>query len=335
MAYCDECQIPYKRVDCHASDVIEQLSDCSALMWHHDQSDPGDVLIARQILTALEHSGLTVFPDFRTAWHFDDKVAQKYLFEALGLPALPAHVFVDRESALAWVENTNFPKVFKLRRGAGSQCVRLAHSRAEARTLVRRAFGRGFPLYDPWDSLKERYYKYRSGIYPATELIKGIVRFVHPPRFSQVLGRERGYVYFQDYLPDNDSDIRVTVIGERAFSIRRLVRPGDFRASGSGRVRYAREDLDEQCVKLAFDAAVKLGSICASFDFVYDRERQPWILEVSYGFVRETCQHCIGYWDRKLRWHPGKFDHQGWMVEEVCRKIDLDIREERRIDYPC
>ena len=315
VAYCERQGIPYHLVDCRASDIIEQLKACRALMWHHGQSNLKDVLIARPILSALEHAGVKVFPDFRTAWHFDDKVAQKYLFEALDIPAVPAHVFVDKEQALTWVEEVEFPKVFKLRRGAGSAGVRLVRNRSDARRLVRRAFGRGFPLYDPWASLKERCYKVRMGKMPTSEIGKGLARFLYPPRYSQLLGRERGYVYFQDFLAGNDCDIRVIVIGERAFAIRRLVRPGDFRASGSGRITYRREHFDERCVAMAFETAAKLGGDCVALDFVFDQDGQPWVLEVSYGFIKEVYDPCEGFWGRDLKWYPGSIAPQEWMVD--------------------
>lgn len=320
-AYCQRNGIEHKRVNCYASDIIEQVRNCQAVMWHHGQSNPKDILVARPILSALEHAGIKVFPDFRTGWHFDDKVAQKHLFEALDIPAVPAHVYVDRGEAMAWVEQAEFPKVFKLRRGAGSAGVKLVQDRRQAKKLIRRAFGRGFPVYDPWDSLKERVYKWRLGKSSATEIFKGLVRFIHPPRFSRLLGRERGYVYFQDFLPGNDCDIRIIVIHDRAFGIRRLVRPGDFRASGSGRITYARSDLDESCVEIAFESAEKLGSDCAAFDFVYDQDASPWILEVSYGFSKEGYEACEGHWDRELRWNAGAFDPYGWMVEQLLQSV--------------
>jgi len=273
------------------------------------------------VLSALEHAGVKVFPDFRTAWHFDDKVSQKYLFDALNVLAVAANVLVDREEALRWAEQAEFPKVFKLRRGAGSAGVKLVKDRAQARKLVRRAFGRGFPVYDPWDSLKERIYKWRLGKFPITEVFKGLVRFASHPRFSRILGRERGYVYFQDFLAGNDCDIRIIVIHDRAFGIRRLVRPGDFRASGSGKITYARQDLDERCVEIAFETAEKLRSECAAFDFVYDENQCPWILEVSYGFSKEGYELCEGHWARAFRWHTGPFDPYGWMVDKLLQSV--------------
>ena len=96
------------------------MDDCDALMWHHFQTNPKAILFAKQLLFALEQSGKKVFPDFRTGWHFDDKLGQKYLLEAIDAPLVPSYVFYDKKEALEWVQKTDFPKVFKLRGGAGS-----------------------------------------------------------------------------------------------------------------------------------------------------------------------------------------------------------------------
>jgi len=324
MDYCEREGIPYKRVDCYRSDIVDQLKGCDALLWHHSHSDPRDVLIAQKILFACQHAGLKVFPDFRTSWHFDDKVAQKYLFELLDLPAVPAHVFFERRQALDWVDQARFPKVFKLRRGAGSAAVRLVHDRRAARRLVNRAFRRGFPLYDPWASLKERADKVRIGQLPAHSLIKGLARLAYPPRYARILGRERGYAYFQDYIPGNDSDIRVIVIGDRAFAIRRMVRSGDFRASGSGRIKHAREEIDERCVELAFSVVDKLRSDCTALDFVFDHHNVPLILELSYGFNKSVYDPCPGYWSRDISWNAGCIKPQEWMVELLVQQNTLE-----------
>jgi len=318
--YCRTNAIPYKAVDCYASNIVEQLRDCRALLWHHSHSDPRDILIARQILFALEQSGLTVFPDFRTAWHFDDKVAQKYLFEAMDIPRLPTYVFVEKASAIEWASRTDYPKVFKLRHGASSSGVRLVHNEKQARRLIRRAFGRGFPVYSPWGNLKERVYKWRQGESTAIDLAKGVGRLFYPPRFSKVLGRQTGYVYFQDFAPDNDSDLRITVVGDKVYGVRRWVRPGDFRASGGGRTAYGPNQVDIEAVAMAFDLTKKLGSSCLAFDIVRGPDGCLAVIEVSYGFrFRGNCQY---FWDSHLNWHAAKFRPEHWMVEFVLNKLD-------------
>ena len=313
--YCRRKDIPHKVVNCYDNDIVEQVKDCSALLWHYSHSDPRDVVIARQILFALEHAGFKVFPDFRMAWHFDDKVGQKYLFEALDIPSMPSYVFVELAPALEWAARADYPKVFKLRHGASSSCVRLVRSKSQARRLIRRSFGRGNPVYSPWENLKDRFYKARLSAPDTIELAKGFGRFVYPPRFSHVLGPQRGYVLFQDFAPGNDSDVRINVVGDKAFGVRRWVRPGDFRASGSGRGSYDPEQIDIEHVALALQLAERLGCQCLAFDFVRKDDNSLAVIEVSYGF--DWFGKSLGYWDSNLNWYAGAYLPQEWMVDLV------------------
>lgn len=319
--YCRRKSIPYKVVDCYANDVVKQVKGCDALLWHHSHSDPRDILIARQILFALEHAGTRVFPDYQTAWHFDDKVAQKYLFEALAIPTLRTYVFLDRSVALEWAAKTDYPKVFKLRHGASSSCVQLVQNRGEARRLINQAFRHGLSVYSPWANLKDRFDMWRLGNCGIVDLFKGIGRFIYPPRFSQVLGRQIGYVFFQDFASGNDSDMRIIVIGDRAFGARRWVRPGDFRASGSRRFTYDPEQMEIECVALAFQSADKLGGSCMAFDFVQTADDCYAVIEISYGFIWTGSKTSPGYWDRNLNWCPGEFRPEEWMVDLVLESV--------------
>jgi glutathione synthase/RimK-type ligase-like ATP-grasp enzyme len=290
------------------------------LLWHHHQGNPRDIVFARQLLFAFEHAGIRVFPDFKTGWHFDDKVGQKYLFEALSIDErIPTWIFYSKSEALSWARETTFPKVFKLRGGAGSQNVRLVESESEALKLIRRAFGTGFKAYDAWGSLKERYRKYRLGKTSLNDVIKGMVRLVLPPPYARIKGRDKGYIYFQEFIPNNSSDTRVIVIDDKAFALKRMVRDHDFRASGSGTFKYEKKEFDERCIRVAFAINNKLKTQCVAYDFVFDNENKPRVIEINYGFLPSGYDDCPGYWDPELAWHEGKFNPYGWMVELVLR----------------
>jgi glutathione synthase/RimK-type ligase-like ATP-grasp enzyme len=317
IAYCEERDIPFKRVNCYRSDIVEQVRDCDIVMWHHHQSLVADWLMARPLLSALEAAGKRVFPDFRTAWHFDDKVGQKYLLEAIRAPLVRSEVFYSREEALEWVSKADFPKVFKLRGGAGSANVQLVQTRSDARRLVRQAFGRGFPVYDRLGDLLDRVSKFRHGRASSIDVARSVIRAIRSTRFAETRGRDRGYAYFQDFVPDNEFDMRIIVIGRRAFGIKRLVREGDFRASGSGRVRYGKDDLNERCVTIAFETTRKIGGQCLAYDFVFDAAGTPQIVEINYGYAKEVYFPCVGYWDDEMNWHPGSFNPQHWIIEEM------------------
>ena len=314
--YCDENGINFKVVNCYSNNIIDQIWECDALMWHFKQSDPKDILFAKELLYSLQVAGKKVFPNFNTAWHFDDKVAQKYLLESINAPLVPSYVFYDKKEALNWIKNTVFPKVFKLRRGAGSAHVKLVKNKSEAIRYIDKAFGRGFSLYNKKANLQDRWYKYKKGLTNFWDLAKGVLRYAKAPEFSRIAGKERGYVYIQDFIAQNEYDIRIIVIGDKAFGIKRLVREGDFRASGSGHILYEKHHFDNETIVLAFQIAEKIDSQCLSLDFVY-QDNKPLVVEISYGFVKEGYYPCKGFWDRNLKWHEGQFNPQGWMVENL------------------
>ncbi|MEI7675407.1 MAG: hypothetical protein WCJ03_01390 [Bacteroidales bacterium] len=317
--YCEKQRIPYKLVNCYNTDIINQLDDCDALMWHFHHASSRDVLFAKQLLYSVKASGKQIFPDFDTVWHFDDKVGQKYLLEALHIPFVPSYVFYSKQEAFDWAEQTSFPKVFKLRGGAGSSNVKIAKTKSDAINLINRAFGKGFSQYDAWSNLKDRIQKYRKGKTTLFDVAKGIIRLGYPTNFAKMAGREKGYVYFQDFIPNNDHDIRVVVIDNKAFAIKRMVRENDFRASGSGEILYEKELFDDSTIRLSFEIAEKLKTQCLALDYVYQNSK-PLVVEISYGFAVAGYDRCVGYWTSDIDWHEGSFNPQEWMVDLVMRK---------------
>jgi len=318
--YCKKQGISYKIVNCYDTDIVDQLADCDALMWHFHQANCRDILFAKQLMYSLQTTGKVVFPDFHTAWHFDDKVGQMYLLKSVGAPVVPSYIFYDKAKAYQWVDEATFPKVFKLRTGSGSSQVRLVADRKSARKIVKKAFGRGFKQYEPRSNLKERWRKFRAGKSNIIGVLKGMLRFGYTTDFDRIAGNEKGYVFFQDFIPENNFDIRVIIVDGKAFAIKRLVRENDFRASGSGFIEYEKENFKEETVKLSFELADKLQSKSLVLDYVFDGDK-PLVVEISYGYIKEVYERCVGYWDRELNWYEGPFNPQGWMVESVIRDI--------------
>lgn len=317
--YCKRQNVDFKIVNAYDSNIVEQIGDCDAFMWHHHQSLMADSLFARQLIYALETRGIVCFPNSNTTWHFDDKVGQKYLLEAIDAPLVPSYVFYSSKEALAWVSNAAFPKVFKLRGGAGAINVSLVHSVGEARKLINRAFGKGFNQSRFKTLLSENLRKFREGKMTFLAVIRSVgAYYLKPSEFHRLSSPERGYVYFQDYIPNNSFDIRVCIVGNKAFALKRMVRKNDFRASGSGNIIYDKDQIDERCVRLAFEINQKLKTQSIAFDFVFDRNNNPLIVEISYGFATKVYDKCEGWWDKEMNWHPGtNFDFCGWMVEDI------------------
>ncbi len=325
IAFCKSKNIPFIEVNCCDSNIIEQIKDCDALLWHHAHGTYPDILLAKHLLYSVQNSGIFVFPDYNTCWHFDDKVSQKYLLEGIGAPLVPSYVFYEKKKALEWANSTSYPKVFKLRGGAGSANVRLIKSKKQAFGTINIAFGKGFSGFDRLGYFKDRYNKYKSGIDTFTGVLKGIARIFITTQFGRMHGREKGYVYFQDFIPNNDYDTRIIVIGERAFAIVRGVRKGDFRASGSGKISYDPAKVDLEMIKIAFDVNDKLKTQSIAFDFILD-DGKPLIVEISYAYAIEAYDKCPGYWDKNLNWHEGQFNPQEWMIENLIEQVEMSDR---------
>lgn len=322
--YCKEKDIPYKIVNAYDTDIVQQVDDCTAFMWHHYHYDPIDPLFAKQLLFSLEQAGKIVFPNFKTGWHYDDKLGQKYLFEACGIATAHAYVFYDKKMAYKWIDHTSFPKVFKLRKGFGGRNVMLVHNKKEARKYIKKAFGRGFSQFNGIRYFKDRYINYQLGQISLFSLIRSSLRLIISPNYSHIIGKEVGYAYFQDFIPNEGFDYRIEVTGEKAIAMVRYVRPNDFRASGGHRDVYDKKLIEKDVLDFAFDISRKLELETVALDIVRDRQTgKLYLLEISYCYGLDKDEFDHGYWTNNGEWHNEKFDARDWMVQAVIEKHNI------------
>ncbi len=324
--YCQKHDIQYRIVDAYANDILEQIADCDAFMWHFHLHQYKDYLFAKQLIYVIEKQmGKITFPNYDTCWHYDDKVGQKYLFESIGAPLIPSYIFYTRQEALEWAKTATFPKVFKLRCGASSSTVQLINSRLQAKSIIKKAFNGGIKTFNYIELIKERYHKYRNGLVSLRNLL-GLIKMwtlrTKPLEYYNYHSKEIGYVYFQDFIPDNDFDIRVLIIGNRAIAKKRMNRENDFRASGSHINIFDEKKVDLKYIKKAFEINDKLKMQSVAFDFLHDSNANPLLTEVSYCSGIKNYKYYSGYWTADLQWHECKItDFCNFIVEDVIKEI--------------
>ncbi len=316
-----------RRVDVFAPDILARLADCVGFMWRHGHFSR-DRAVARRLLPVLETQlGLCVYPDLATAWHYDDKIAQTYLLDAAGLPTPRTWLFWRRPEAEAFLGAAEFPLVVKLWSGAGSSNVRLVRSPAEGCRLVKRLFEGGV------EDLRQLEPQGRAGLIARARAAVHLFLGSPLPPEGDAWERHKNYVLFQEFLPDNAFDTRLTVIGQRAFGFRRFNRPQDFRASGSGRLDFDPQAIDPAMTRLAFRTARALRAQSCAIDGLY-RAGAPVIAEISYTYASWAVHDCPGHWrldngpDAPLRWVAGGLwpeeaqwqDFRGRLEERLQRR---------------
>lgn len=194
--------IPYRLIDCKANDVMQQLRSVDAFIWHWSHMNSWEKRIARAVIVGAQNMGKAVYPDINTCWMFDDKVYEKYLLESVGAPIIPTYLFFDEKQCERWLWHAKYPLVYKWAGGAGSTNVKLVRDFSEGKELTHRHFSHvvetGFSTLHRavatrhFDNIREQF---NLDVNESMNI--------------------RGVVLFQEYIPNNTYDIRVTTIGEK------------------------------------------------------------------------------------------------------------------------
>ncbi len=318
--YCEKYNIDYKIVDCYDFDIIEQLKGCDAFLWNWAQWHSRDVLFARQLIYSIEQMGIEVYPNSKSCLLFDDKLGQKYLLEALDIPLEKSDVFFNKSEAINWIKNIKLPVVFKLRGGSSSVNVKLISTKSRARRLINIAFSRGFRPSDRLSDFKDRIHEFNKNknIDSFIHMLKGVIRIIYPREHERILTREKGYVYFQKFLPNKTFDIRVFVFGDKAVAIKRIVRKNDFRASGSNDFLDDPNEISPEYIREAFrlNRILKMQSV--AFDFIKD-DKKIKLLEICYATGNSDW---IGYFDQDAVFYPVKgFKIEHGIIADVINTI--------------
>lgn len=313
-----------KLVDLQKSDVIATCMDCDAVMWHL-RMNPSILQSVGPILNSIEF-GLKkeVFPNWKSRWHFENKISQAYFLRSLKVETPANYVFWQKEEALLWAKTAEYPVVHKYAAGAGALYVSLVQDESSVKRLIDVSFSaRGRWQQNGYYPVtgRTRSVQLRNGI--ANRLLRiedGIIL-----AFTNKTGRlprekwmpEKDSILFQEFLPANECDTRITIIGDRAFAFRRFNRDNDFRASGSGRIDHNQKAIDKDAINIAFRISKESGFQSMAYDFLYSRDKKLKVCEMSFGFQNKAVYDCPGHWDSNMSYH------QGHMWPEEAHVIDL------------
>ncbi len=307
----------YASVNLDADDWIDSVTPFDAVLWKPHYMGTATAWHFKEKVYFMESFlGKVVVPSFKTIWHFESKVAQTWLFRHGNVSTPRTFASFDWKDAQAGLEKTAMPLVFKASQGAGGTNVRLIKERTDARSLIDRIL-----CQQKWEQIK-RTASFRMAVLRALPK-----KWFSAKCWRYLLHREReDVVYWQEFLPDNPADLRITVIGDStAFAFWRHNRPGDFRASGSGLIDYDRP-VPPECIRYCVSISRQFGFDSMAYDLLF-KDQGFVINEMSYGYIDKTVFDAPGFYTMKegasLEFTRGHVWPQEVWVDWVLHRVGI------------
>ena len=206
MSACKDLNISYKVIDIRGADWVNTVknSGCSAfLVWPALTTAVLKEMIDERTQW-IQEMGYLVYPDPMSIYLLDNKRRVKDWLTIHGYETPDTWSFYKKEDALAFVEKSKIPIVFKSIKEGVSRGVVICRQREEARALVHKCFKNGFV-----------------------------------PKRTDHRNRQWDFCLFQEYLP-NVQERRMIRIGDSYLAIDKIM-VGDFH-SGSGTMLWAKPE---------------------------------------------------------------------------------------------
>lgn len=234
---------PFEIYSIHADNWLEKARDFDVIVGFTSSASYHLEELRSRYYILETHLHKTCYPSYKNILLYEDKKLEAYLSKIYNIPFVPTHVSHSPEDALQLTENLTYPIVSKIVPSSSSVGVQLIRNKKQAQRIIRQAFS-------------------ENG------------------RKSQVVySRQKNYVYFQDYIPNDGFDIRVVVVGRMVFGFFRKVLPGDFRASGMHHEEMRELPLEAMQIARAVNGVIQSPMLVV--DMLHGLDGQYYINEFS------------------------------------------------------
>lgn len=232
--------------------------DESAIYWTGSHQNISVKHYINDVLTARFIARSNLVPALDTVLAHENKGIMGILAAEKSLSYISQDYRIETE--VKDRDDIKFPFVYKSLGGAGSKGVALVGNKKELSKSILASKVQDI-------SIKE----IKEG---AKNLLRKILRRGEQ---ADYLSQQARYCE-QEFIPNLGSDFKVLVFWEKVFVLKRAVRDGDFRASGSGRFEI-QEKIDPKLAQLAVDCRRRLNSPYCSLDFVILESGQYKLIE--------------------------------------------------------
>ena len=163
-------------------------------------------------------------------------------------------------------------------------------------------------------------------------VLKKFVKNILHKKDSWTLYKLSDYNYtrfiLQDFIPNLNGDYKILVYGNKYYGLKRGVKKGDFRASGSGIHNY-KEEIPKEVLDFAKSCFEKLDIPFAGFDIAIDAKKKCYLIEYqSIHIGPVTLMHSEKYYTYESnKWN--RHNEESILELEYARAIDLYLKRKK------
>jgi RimK family alpha-L-glutamate ligase len=110
---------------------------------------------------------------------------------------------------------------------------------------------------------------------------RGLVRLASAADAGEIVPMAGRVAYLQEFIPHAGWDVRILVVGDRVFSMKRLASAGDWRTNVSQGGRPEAFEPPREWIDLAVRSAAVVGAAIAGVDLIPTRDGRLVVLEVN------------------------------------------------------
>jgi glutathione synthase/RimK-type ligase-like ATP-grasp enzyme len=249
---------------------------------------------AEDVLLMLLKHGNILIPSFDINRCHENKGYQELYKRQVGIES-PRTMYLGSIRELINYK-LDFPLVFKLPFGAASRHVKLIGSKKKLTRHIK-------SCDTLWRNYLKRYFKER--------IKKYILPWRYVREYDEYFLKQDVRHILQRFIPNLTYDYKLLVFFDKYYVLKRFVRNGDFRASGSRIIRF--EKPPDALLDYAEDVHRKLNLPIAGLDICFDGKKHHLLEFQGIHFGPITMVRSEGYYHR---------DENGWRFTE--EKPDLE-----------
>lgn len=294
---CKFLNVTYKIFNIYNTFLFEQLRnpDCDGiLIWPNYNTNLIRNLFHESTHILNSEGKVPIYPSLRELNIYEAKRSLINFLIINNIPHPRTQIFYDYKSSIDFIENAEYPLVFKTHIGASASGVEILWSQKEAAKLVKRLFNK---------------YYLRKGEHDNRSM-------------------EWGYIILQEYL-ENVKEFRIIKIGDSWWGHQKWKRDDQIFMSGSG--EWKKTPPSERLLNFCYNIAQRYSFNSMCFDIFEDKDSNLLVNELQtwFGSYNPSQMYINGVPGRyrKVENHwifePGLFNIYGSMVIRIADFIKM------------